>query len=299
MNVRSEVIFGHEELPEPGSTRAIVKIGEPNSQWCSGTIVGLNPLTILSAAHCLDGKNTIRSFRGIRAKRVVSDCPRCGKMDPDDPKYVTSVVARDAMILIFPPSARGSVDLSDDEVASVAPLRKGLETLPERLSFCGYGTTGLTPGTGSMGAKLCGQNSLVVMDPKVQPADWEQASPEKLEEYASLTAQYYLRLLPEFLLLKVSLRPGADGKPVMDPSDAMSNMGDSGGPLFWVDERKVLRILGVNSVGYWSGQTRESAAPMLSGFAPLTLPSIRALLKKAVKQGADIRDVKDLLKDVE
>lgn len=263
---------------------------------CTGTFVGMNPPTILTAAHCVYSQPT---FSGIVPSQMIYEDFNGQKIDLDK-----GVAPGDLAILIFrsadAANIRTQLGLKPEDLFTVAPVSLKLE---DTVSICGFG--GMAHG----GQRVCGQTLLVTEDFSLQtPEEQFFADNNKTfmtTPFNSLTESQKVGLLG-FTLIEsfkefgpgtrygvARLTPDAFKKDLTgyDSNGASSvglEPGDSGGPWFVKDSASLPHIFGVSSL---------SAISNVYGLAwRLDHPWSKALLKKALDAGADIKGINDLLK---
>ncbi|MEA9355619.1 trypsin-like serine protease [Bacteriovorax sp. PP10] len=273
------IVNGKDEAGMP----AVVML-EGGGGVCSGSIVGLNPLTVITAKHC--AYYGAIQLKGTAPAKVVFD------------KFPTKVFnpARgdspgDIVILIYPQELSKEFNLSKEELFTVAPLSLKLH---DSVSFCGYGSTNLdAKNITDNRKKRCGQNNLIIESEQyvfqdnynrvVNSKDFTDLSPRELSEFLQTTTQFVLSQYEVGSRLAVEL--------VSDPSLSVPAGGDSGGPWFVKSEDSRLHLIGVHSIVYQSPKMSAIAA----GFSwKLDHPWVKQLLLKAALEGADINGIDEL-----
>lgn len=257
---------------QPGTSREQVIIELDGHGMCTGTIVGAEPVTVLTAAHCLQRPALVQYIRGTReAPRAVFD---------NSVIYANNIGAshKDLAVLVYP----NTLQLRDVDTWNVATVASLADSGNMPIEFCGYGYTDLTAGRGDLQKLNCGQNSL------------ESGRPTSVgDAYWFSFFQRILRQFPELLLVSAGLSRDVRGDFAWDERKALLNAGDSGSPAFREDSRGRVHVMGVASLSF-----TENARNRVTGnvFSPLASPENIQTMERAVrKYGADIQGL-DALK---
>lgn len=273
------IVNGKDEAGMP----AVVML-EGGGGVCSGSLVGLNPVTVITAKHC--AYYGAIQLKGIAPSKVVFD------------KFPTKVFnpaigssPGDIVILIFPQELSKEFNIPKEDLFTVAPVDLKLHDV---VSFCGYGSTNIDAKNITDNRKKgCGQNNLIIeseqyifqdnYDRVVGGKALADLSTTELTEFLQTTTQLILSQYEVGSRLAVDL--------ISDPSLSVPAGGDSGGPWFVKTEDNRAHLIGVHSIVYQS----PKMSTITAGFSwKLDHPWVKNLLLKAASQGADINGIDEL-----
>ena len=120
------------------------------SGLCSGSVVGLNPPTIVTARHCIEGVH----YNNVAPKHILHPTAIDHMQKPE------WGVAGDIAVLVFDASTRDKqfrgITEKDLFLINTQPLRWGQD-----VAICGYGLDGIQLGTGQAGIKRCGKTRAI------------------------------------------------------------------------------------------------------------------------------------------
>lgn len=278
--LRAEAIVnGKDEAGMP----AVVML-EGGGGVCSGSIVGLNPLTVITAKHC--------AYYG--AIQLKSTAPSKVFFDKFPTKVFNPAVGDspgDIVILIFPQELSKEFNILKEELFTVAPVSLKLH---DKISFCGYGSTNIdAKNITDNRKKRCGENNLIIESEQyifqenynrvVNRKSYTDLSAIELTEFLQTTTQLVLSQYEVGSRLAVDL--------ISDASLSVPAGGDSGGPWFVKSEDSRLHLIGVHSIVYQS----PKMSTITAGFSwKLDHPWVKKLLIKAASEGADINGIDEL-----
>jgi hypothetical protein len=284
----------HSNLKE--THKAIIKLENIYKDICTGTVIGLNPPTVVTARHCYEMGNV--NYLGISPNKVV--------FDSFDGVYFHVPSARlpgDLAILIFPRSSesefRKDMGKEDLFVVEDVPLKNW-----DEVEICGYGGTNpLGHVISGFGIQRCGKSSLIVNDNKYNyPKEFDQVkllNPGLFfpDYYVSMKAKYTYSLIQIYLQEYGSGTRLGIGALLPDQSfsfgaydergeKSLTHQGDSGGPVFIRKEGK--NILVAVSSGML-GANLGSGSVNVGAFSwRLDHSWSKKLFKKAFNLGADV-----------
>lgn len=273
------IVNGKEEAGMP----AVVML-EGGGGVCSGSIVGLNPLTVITAKHC--------AYYG--AIQLKDTAPEKVVFDKFPTKVFNPAIGStpgDIIVLIYPRELSKEFNISKEELFTVAPV--GLK-LHDNISFCGFGSSNIDAKTISENRiKRCGQNKLIVESEQyIFPDNYNKVVNEKdLSEISEKGLTEFLQTTTQFVLAQYEVGSRLGVEIVSDPNLAVPAGGDSGGPWLVKSEDSRLHLIGVHSIVYQSPKMSKIAA----GFSwKLDHPWVKKLLLKAASEGADINGIDEL-----
>lgn len=274
LTLRAEAIVnGKEEAGMP----AVVML-EGGGGVCSGSIVGLNPLTVITAKHC--AYYGAIQFKDTAPAKVVFDKFPTKVFNP-----AVGSTPGDIVVLIFPKELSSEFKISKEDLFTVAPVTLKLN---DSVSFCGYGSANIdAKNITDNRKKRCGQNNLIIESEQYVFPDSGKAfadlSPLELTEFLQTTTQLVLSQYEVGSRLAVDL--------ISNPSLSVPAGGDSGGPWFVKNADNALHLIGVHSIVYQS----PKMSTITAGFSwKLDHPWVKKLLLKAVSEGADINGIDEL-----
>jgi hypothetical protein len=278
-------------------------------QRCTGVVVGLNPITVITARHCVFHALGIYLGNTLDWPADQIFQSEYGTQVFDDHDHVPGDIA----VLTFKgdPSLLPSPIDPHKDLFTVEPLP--LE-LAESISICGFGLTSNSTKTGTEdGSRRCGQSFLEIENPPFQTMDFLSAAArlgagvsvddtklinaEETVEYIhyeiqkSLTdygAQTRMGIGPfgqiDFDSQKRALYQ-------IDSTVTLINEGDSGGPWFLDDASGIHHLIGITSFAGWTSQS------VLAFGISWRLDGAwsKSFLQQAAAHGADIQGLAKLL----
>lgn len=274
---------------------------------CTGSLVGLNPPTVITAKHCVASGAT--PLLDVKPVKIIT-------ADFENYEYDTRTVAvpGDIAILIYPQSLAKSLTASKETIFSVAPVSLKWQS---SFSICGYGSTNMSAShpNDDYGSLLCGKNFLVTENADFSfPELMKKISPDR-NFFRRLSEQEKVEYIHGSLQLDLKAygprtRYGlghftADAF-VKNPQkgldegnrNAMANTGDSGGAWFIPQgDDANPRLFAVTSMAQGDDSYQNNVVAAVSW--RLDHPWSVALMKKAVAEGADILGFDELQKSVE
>lgn len=260
---------------------------------CSAAIVGLKPLTLITAAHCLkevrvSGPQSLPvlsiaqpELLGIEKITLIQAFYRPFEAVSED-------LTQDIAVLVF-----------DAKVQSlIQPLRIRLgDDLPESIMICGYGR-----GYGEADTRhpRCGERK-----PLQDLSDFYQVLPKKyreMDEILHLQAQTQFAYTQELVHAEKALL-AVNRLNEMDQYDhtmPMPTVGDSGGPWLVLNSRGQYELLAVTSLverfynpsanwPFFQKQVPLSEYPYVAYGLRLSHPEVLGFLQYAQHSGADIQ----------
>lgn len=273
------IVNGKEEAGMP----AVVML-EGGGGVCSGSIVGLNPLTVITAKHCA-------YYGAIQLKDTAPDKVVFDKFPTKIFNPAIGSTPGDVVVLIYPKELSKEFNISKKDLFTVAPVNLKLH---DSVSFCGFGSANIDAKIISDNRiKRCGQNNLIVESEQyvfqdnynsvTSGREFSELSVKELSEFLQTTTQLILSQYERGSRLGVEL--------VSDSSLSVPAGGDSGGPWLVKGEDERLHLIGVHSIVYQSPKMATIAA----GFSwKLAHPWVKQLLLKAASEGADINGINEL-----
>lgn len=262
---------------------------------CSAVIVGRQPLTLLTAAHCLKevrltGPKDLPDVTIAQAQSLGIEALHLRQAFYRPYEEVSEDVTKDIAILVF-----------DAELHSgIQPVRIHLkEKLPDSLMICGYGRGYQEEDTRQ---PRCAERALLrdLSDfYQVLPQTYE-AMDEMLHIKSRAQFDYTKELVhAEKALLAVN-RLGAQSR--YDHHLAMPTVGDSGGPWMLLNARGQYELVAITSLverfynksPHWSFFERDmplSDFPYIAYGLKLNHPEVLGFLQYARNSGADIQFV--------
>lgn len=273
------IVNGKDEAGMP----AVVML-EGGGGVCSGSIVGLNPLTVITAKHC--------AYYG--AIQLKDTAPLKVIFDKFPTKVFNPAVGDipgDIVILIFPQELSKEFNISKDELFTVAPVSFKLH---DTISFCGYGSANIdAKNIRDNRKKRCGQNNLIIESEQYVFQDNYNrvANGKNLTDFSSIELAEFLQTTTQLILSQYETGSRLAVELVSDSSLSVPAGGDSGGPWFVKSEDNSLHLIGVHSIVYQS----PKMSTITAGFSwKLDHPWVKSLLLKAASQGADINGIDEL-----
>ena len=260
---------------------------------CSAAIVGLKPLTLVTAAHCLK-EVRLSSPQGLPMLSIAQpELLGIGNISLKQAFYrpfetVSEDVTQDIAVLVF--------EAKINSLIQPLPVRLGDE-LPEVLMICGYGR-----GYGEADTRhpRCGERK-----PVRDLSDFYQVLPKiyrDMDEMLHLQAQTQFAYTQELVhaekaLLAVNRLNDMDQ---YDHTVPMPTVGDSGGPWLVINARGQYELLAITSLverfynpsanwPFFQKQVPLSEYPYVAYGLRLSHPEVLGFLQYAQHSGADIR----------
>lgn len=260
---------------------------------CSAAIVGLKPLTLVTAAHCLK-EVRLSSPQGLPMLSIAQ--PELLGIEDISLKQafyrpfetVSEDVTQDIAVLVF--------EAKINSLIQPLPVRLD-DTLPDILIICGYGR-----GYGEADTRhpRCGERK-----PVRDLSDFYQVLPKiyrDMDEMLHLQAQTQFAYTQELVhaekaLLAVNRLNDMDQ---YDHTVAMPTVGDSGGPWLVINAKGQYELLAITSLverfynpsanwPFFQKQVPLSEYPYVAYGLRLSHPEVLGFLQYAQHSGADIR----------
>lgn len=260
---------------------------------CSAAIVGLEPLTLVTAAHCLK-EVRLSSPQGLPMLSIAQpELLGIGNISLKQAFYrpfetVSEDVTQDIAVLVF--------EAKINSLIQPLPVRLD-DTLPDMLIICGYGR-----GYGEADTRhpRCGERK-----PVRDLSDFYQVLPKiyrDMDEMLHLQAQTQFAYTQELVhaekaLLAVNRLNDMDQ---YDHTVPMPTVGDSGGPWLVINARGQYELLAITSLverfynpsanwPFFQKQVPLSEYPYVAYGLRLSHPEVLGFLQYAQHSGADIR----------
>jgi hypothetical protein len=278
-------------------------------QRCTGVVVGLNPITLITARHCVF--HALGIYLGSTldwpADQIFQS--EYGTQVFDDQDHVPG----DITVLTFKgdPSLLPSPIDPNRDVFTVEPMPLALA---ETISICGFGLTTNSTKTGTPdGNRRCGQNFLEIENPSFQTLDFLSAAARlgpgvSVDDTKLINDREKIEYF-HFEIQKSLAEYGAHTRIGIGPFDqndfdlqkrsqyqinqtpTLINEGDSGGPWFLDDTSGIHHLIGITSFAGWTSQSI-----LAFGMAwRLDYAWSKSFLQQAAAHGADIRGLAKLL----
>lgn len=281
--------FEHQASPDQ-------KLGrhDENYGYCSATVVGGQPLTVVTAAHCLHqvrlvGDENLPAVKIVSARSDrLAQARLCGAIYPPF-AIVERNLAEDLAVLVF------DVD-ADESVQSVAIAPVGGTA---RVTICGYGA-GSRETDGSV--QRCADKSVLAGTEDIYhfvPREYEQTDPTLFLQFRAQFAEKAAAVSRLDALLAVN-RLDAEGR--YSKQEPMPVRGDSGGPWLARDGRGHRVVVAVTSFvetfyrksTVWpifkGDESPLADFPYVAYGIRLDTPEARARIEQARAIGAEIRE---------
>lgn len=260
---------------------------------CSAAIVGLKPLTLITAAHCLKevrltGPQSLPMLAIVQPELLGIEAPKITQAFYRPFETVAENITQDIAVLVFDARVNG--------VIHALPIRLE-DSLPDQLMICGYGH-----GYGEVDTRhpRCGERK-----PVTDLSDFYQVLPKayrEKDELLHLQAQTqfaYTQALvhAEHALLAVN-RLNALNE--YDHTIPMPTAGDSGGPWLLLNAHGRYELLAITSLverfynpspqwSFFQKQVPLSEYPYIAYGLRLSHPEVLGFLQYAQHSGADIQ----------
>lgn len=274
---------------------AIVLLNAPNGALCSGTTVGLNPPTVITARHCTE--SNIYTFEGWN--------PLLFKQNFDDQFFNSNQlkVAGDMAILVYPKEAKEYFlkKMKYEDIFKIDPSYQ--LKMFQNVTICGYGSSGkIATILEGVGTQRCGSNNIILEKKSLDFSDelrehfgnnryrgYEQLTDDLKIKWIHKTLQQYIKQYGPNTRMAVSalilnpFEPDNIGSLDKNNLKALVAHGDSGGPLF-VESNSSNILIGINSIS-----TADPNGQIIgSTFWSINHSWSQALIQRALKWGADI-----------
>jgi hypothetical protein len=257
--------------------KAVIKLESIDGNGlCSGTVVGFNPPTVITARHCVEMGAFL--YKNIGPDKMITESFHENRFSVGGAK-----LPGDMAVIMYPRSSEQEFRkaMSQDDLFDVKETRV---QAGQKVQLCGYGSTGPVKNEiAGMGVQRCGQNFVILGDSKRRAIPLKPN--ELFDQYDQATKiQYIFDLIQSYI--------GEYGNETrfglgIDEARKMSltQWGDSGGPMFIKDENGRKQIIAISS-----GILNVGSQGMFIGgfFWRLDHQWSREFLRKAVNMGADI-----------
>lgn len=265
---------------------------------CTGTIVGLNPPTIITARHCAEGGAV--KYNDWSPEKIIQNDFKNFTFDME-----TSTLPGDLAILVFPTQSQEEFQQRVEE-KDLFIISKTPESIQFReVDICGYGVTGPSYlDVEGAGVLACGKNNLILKDPDLSfqeayyfSAFKDLSKTDKAKSIHNQLQSYLGKYGPNTTVGIGALLVDPD-KPLdmgeYSVTRSLVNRGDSGGPIF-IRSSEGNFLIGVSSLVLSEPSSREVLAGI---FWSTGIPWSQDLFQKAVNEGADIKGYNRKLFDV-
>ena len=280
------LVGGYEDLNYSG----VLRIDFKDNLACTATLVGLNPPTVVTAAHCLTGSGALTgdpiSVEGeIPLKMFYPDELKTSPQDQEE-----KVSSLDIAVLTFPNTLREKLHLTENDLFTVAPVP--VHTL-DVLETCGFGRTSMFWGRGNKpGYRKCG--TMTLYNDELRPDDFDPFFKDLIHEMLETRSAKLGDHNHIWSFLGSSFRNQKSSIAISSSTNVMANGGDSGGPWF-LSKENGKHLIAVDSYAFWThtGDSPEELGKLIAngGYKLTNLSSIR-VFEKALSEGADILGVK-------
>ena len=235
----AKVIFPVESLPDP----AVVFL-EGIEGNCSGSVVGLNPVTVITAKHCIAASAAY--LDRTRPKTIVTR-----NFKDEVFKAFEGVLPGDIAVVVYeePQSHFPSIkDLTKKDIFHLnsSPLIAG-----SKFEFCGYGGFQHRMNDYSAGRFHCGVSTLILEDASI---DFSKEFPDDVDaKYDSYPEDQKKKILNSMVQTAL-MNYGADTRIGLtnfpgEKRESLIQTGDSGGPMFIRGEDGRKNLIAVSSAG--------------------------------------------------
>ena len=276
------VAQGHPEPELRGVLKLFILSGDGKPQYikstCSGALVGLKPLTVFTARHCVENNGG-----SVNPVAFISPDQKFYRADRVLFPESTDLIQSDLALLTFLEATQIEGTEKDhfqyraEDLFSLAPVdyRVG-----DEVEFCGYGleSDSSSPDTSFEFKKLdlrCGKSQLIFTPTAL--AGWSDFGSDQ-EGVETIK-----KLLDSFSMGHRFLATGRYKDGEYQPTQPMTNRGDSGGPLF-IRKNGTLHLIGITSALIASKNTFVISA--LS--ASISTPEGKLLIEKFLKEGVKL-----------
>jgi hypothetical protein len=272
-NTCLNIVGGKETDGFPEVYRISYRLSGNSWYTCTGTFVSDN--TLVTAAHCmpmsgtpedlyLDSNKIVPSEDGspIASALKIFFSPQCGPSPLNEGKRACDRVGDDVAIAVFP----------DRTASHWLPLATSEMPIKTQVTIVGYGQTSLDINTSGVvlgndvSRKKFGFNRLTTAPAEISALRSDQGASRVKDTYTIVGWR-------------------RDGEAASRGQDtAVPAKGDSGGPLIAKD-----LLIGVSSTYFVLDETKESEDfNIIEGYASLTGPTAKSLIREAVASGARI-----------
>jgi hypothetical protein len=269
----------------PKTFKAIIKLESATAGVCTGAVIGLNPPTVITARHCIETGTFL--FEKTNPYDIFTE--------NFNGQHFSTQEARlpgDVAILVYPRSAEKYFKtLTEQDLFDVNPP----PVLPgQELYLCGFGAMTFE----EIGGQHCGLSLMFGKTAAFQSApDSAQSfqglsSASKAQYIYDLTLRHELEYGPRTRLSVAALLPIKESPFYKYDSDhklALTQWGDSGGPVFVINDAGQKQIVSITSASLSSNFPYGSGVFLGAYSWRLDHPWTREFLKKAFYKGADIK----------
>jgi hypothetical protein len=274
---RGPVINPIESLPDPAVVLLEGIIGD-----CTGSVVGLKPVTVITAKHCIAASADF--LNQTKPKTIVT------KNFKDEVfKAFEGVLPGDIAILIYEEPQEHFDSIKNLTKENLFHINTSLLTAGQKIDFCGYGGFQPIMNDFSAGKFHCGVNTLIVDDPSLNflsefPNDVDQ----KFDNYPSDQQKKILNSMVQDGLSTygAGTRIGLTNFPG-EKKESLIQTGDSGGPIFIRDEKGHKNLIAISSAG-GAAIVNGVFRPVLGIGWRIDGDWTKAVLQEAKEKGADL-----------
>jgi hypothetical protein len=267
--------------PIAGKTDPAVVMLDGLINLCSGSVVGLEPVTIVTAKHCVEAGAVNLGY--LKPKTILTKTFR------DEPFSVREgILPGDLAILIYAENKMEIDEVKNLTDADLFYLDPQELKFGQDVEFCGYGGTRFIVPDNSAGELNCGKNKIILDNKDLNFEDF--LIPYQGKNFDDLSVELQTKTLQsmvEFTLetYGAGTRLGFTNLPG-DPKQSLVQVGDSGGPIFIRDSQGHKQIIAVSSAG-GAVETQGALRPVMSIGWRLNGEWTKNFLEDARKLGAD------------
>lgn len=277
LQVGAFVINPVESLPDP----AVVFL-EGVEGDCTGSVVGLKPVTVITAKHCIAASAAY--LERTKPKAIIV------KNFKDEVfKAFEGVLPGDIAIVIYEEPQEHFKTLKTLTSKDLFHINNKPLIAGQKFEFCGYGGFQHIMNDYSAGSFHCGKSTLILDDSSL---DFSSEFPENAADlYDTYSIEMQKKLLNS--LVQDGLNDYGEGTRIGltnfpgEKKESLVQTGDSGGPMFIRDEEGRKMLIAVSSAGgaaVVDGQYR----PVLGMGWRIDSPWTKEVLQEARDKGADL-----------
>ena len=288
-NIGHALIGGYEDFKYSG----VLRIDFKDNLACTATLVGLNPPTMVTAAHCLVGSGALTgdpiSIEGIVPLKMFY--PNELITSPEQQAEIDNSL--DIAVLTFPDVLKEKLSLTEKDLFTVAPV--SVRTLDE-IETCGFGRTSMFWARGNKpGYRKCG--TMTLYNEELRPNDFDPSLNDLIHEMIETRVVNLGENNHIWTYLSSVFRNKNSAIAISSNGNAMGNGGDSGGPWF-LNRDGNKHLIAVSSYCFWT-HTQDSPKGLEKiiahgGYKLTNLSSIQ-VIQKAILEGADVLGAQALL----
>lgn len=275
--VNADVIYPEDSKPDPA---IVMLVG--GMSICTGSVVGLNPVTVITAKHCPAAG--VGYLDQTLPSKVLTKKYQDKLFSVED-----GILPGDVAVLVFKEPVEHFQSLSgitkDDLFRlNTAPIMGG-----QKIEFCGYGGHLPQMNDYTTGEFHCGSNSLII---EASELNWSKDYPtdagDKFSTYEEKDQKKILMSMVQEGLVEFGsgTRIGITNLPG-PKKQSLLQTGDSGGPMFMRDQDGRKTLIAVSSAG--GAVEIEGAFRPILGFGwRIDSPWTKEFLQETRDNGADL-----------